>query len=281
MFPIPFNFPFRKKDGSISTIGNEIENGGSGGGGSAYVLPTASSDVKGGVKIGAGLTMDGEVLKNTNPTPATPYVLPVASANALGGVKIGSGVSIDENGVISVSGGSGDNMGVYGSLSTVRPVFKISETDSTKYAIAVTESAINTNTNVTFSSSNYDFDEVYDPSLEFEAYEFYSYVNSTFLTDSDAVLLSDHKGANANSGTLSDSLANYDAVIIQGGYDSTGTSQYDTTMIYLNPILNTSYWFGVKDRNASYSSYIRFTDNTSFEVTSARKFQIYGISKAV
>lgn len=102
MFPIPFNFPFRKKDGSISTIGNEMENGGS-----AYVLPTASADVKGGVKIGTGLTMDGEVLKNTNPTPATPYVLPVASANVLGGVKIGSGVNIDENGVISVSGGSG------------------------------------------------------------------------------------------------------------------------------------------------------------------------------
>ena len=280
MFPIPFNFPFRKKDGSISTIGDEITNGGSGGG-SAYVLPTASADVKGGVKIGAGLTMDGEVLKNTNPTPATPYVLPIASANALGGVKIGSGVNIDGNGVISVSGGSGDNMGVYGSLSVYRPVFKTSDADNTKYVIAITNTSINDPTAVTFSVSNYDFDEVYDPSLAFDAYEFYSYITSKFLTDSGAVLLSDHKGANTSSGTLSDSLANYDAVIIQGGYNTTGQSEYDTTMIYLNPHLNTPYWFGVKDRNTTYSSYIQFTDNTSFEVSSQRKFQIYGIPKQV
>lgn len=36
--------------------------GGSSGGGSSYVLPTASASLKGGVKIGAGLTMTGEVL---------------------------------------------------------------------------------------------------------------------------------------------------------------------------------------------------------------------------
>lgn len=103
MFPIPFNFPFRKKDGSLSTIGDEI----GGGGGSSYTLPTASANTKGGVKIGTGLIMDGEVLKNTNPTPATPYTLPVASADTLGGVKVGTNLSIDENGVLSASGGGG------------------------------------------------------------------------------------------------------------------------------------------------------------------------------
>lgn len=108
MFPIPFNIPFRKKDGSLSTLGDELNNGG---GGSSYTLPTASASVKGGVKIGAGLEMDGEVLKNTNPTPATPYVLPIASAETLGGIKIGSGLAIDENGIVSSSGGSGG--GIY------------------------------------------------------------------------------------------------------------------------------------------------------------------------
>lgn len=58
MFPIRWNFPFRKQDGSLSTIGAEI----SGGGGGGYTLPTASADTKGGVKIGDGLTMTGEVL---------------------------------------------------------------------------------------------------------------------------------------------------------------------------------------------------------------------------
>ena len=40
------------------------ESGGSGGGGS-YTLPTASASTKGGVKIGSGLTMTGEVLSVT------------------------------------------------------------------------------------------------------------------------------------------------------------------------------------------------------------------------
>ena len=99
MFPIPFNFPFRKKDGSVTTIDAAIS-----GGGTPYTLPTASAEIKGGVKIGSGLTMDGETLNNSNPTP---YSLPTASAETKGGVKIGSGLSIDENGVLSVNGGGG------------------------------------------------------------------------------------------------------------------------------------------------------------------------------
>lgn len=100
MFPLPWNFPFRKKDGTMTTIGDAISSGGGGG----YTLPTASPSTKGGVKIGAGLTMDGEVLNNTNPTP---YALPTASAETLGGVKVGDNLSIDENGVLSASGGGG------------------------------------------------------------------------------------------------------------------------------------------------------------------------------
>ncbi len=94
MFPLRWNFPFRKKDGSISTIGAEIESGGGGGG---YTLPTASAEIKGGVKIGSGLTMTGEVLSNNNPTP---YSLPTASAETLGGVKIGTGLTVTD-GVLS------------------------------------------------------------------------------------------------------------------------------------------------------------------------------------
>lgn len=99
MFPISFNFPFRKKDGSLTTIGAEISEGGGGGG---YTLPTASAETKGGVKVGSGLSMSGEVLNNSNPNP---YSLPEASAETLGGIKVGSGLSISE-GVLSVTGGS-------------------------------------------------------------------------------------------------------------------------------------------------------------------------------
>ena len=94
MFPIRWNFPFRKKDGSISTIGAEIESGGGGGG---YTLPTASAETKGGVKIGDGLSMNGEVLNNSNPTP---YNLPAATSEVLGGIKVGSGLSIAD-GILS------------------------------------------------------------------------------------------------------------------------------------------------------------------------------------
>lgn len=69
MFPIPFNFPFIKKNGERTTIGDAI---GEGGGGSPYTLPTASANTKGGVKIGAGLTMTGDVLSATE-SSSVPY----------------------------------------------------------------------------------------------------------------------------------------------------------------------------------------------------------------
>ena len=97
MFPLPWNKAYRKKDGSLSTLDAAIQEAGG-----QYVLPTASAETKGGVKIGSGLAMDGEVLNNSNPTP---YSLPTASAETKGGVKIGSGLSVDENGVLSTSGG--------------------------------------------------------------------------------------------------------------------------------------------------------------------------------
>ena len=89
MEPLNNNSPYIDSTGKRSTLGAEISGGGGGGG---YTLPTASSDVKGGVKIGSGLSMDGEVLNSSNPTP---YSLPTASGDTKGGVKIGSGLSMD------------------------------------------------------------------------------------------------------------------------------------------------------------------------------------------
>lgn len=66
-----------------------------------YTLPTASSSVKGGIKVGTGLSMSGDTLNNT----ITKYTLPTASASTLGGVKVGSGLSIS-GGVLSASGAS-------------------------------------------------------------------------------------------------------------------------------------------------------------------------------
>lgn len=54
-FPLNSNETYIKDTGERSTLGKELTS-------STYTLPTASSEVKGGVKIGTGLTMTGEVL---------------------------------------------------------------------------------------------------------------------------------------------------------------------------------------------------------------------------
>ena len=59
MFPIPFNFPFIKKNGERTTIGDAIDASGS----DPYVLPVASDTTLGGVKIGNGINIaeDGTI----------------------------------------------------------------------------------------------------------------------------------------------------------------------------------------------------------------------------
>ena len=91
------------------------------GGGGSYVLPVASQDTLGGVKIGSGLTMSGDTL-NANPGG---YTLPIASENVLGGVKIGSGITIDSGGTISAQGGgtqytAGNGIDLSGSTISVK-----------------------------------------------------------------------------------------------------------------------------------------------------------------
>lgn len=67
-----------------------------GGGGSSYVLPVASADTLGGVKVGDGLEITDGVLS------ANEYTLPNASAEKLGGVKVGDDLTIDAGGVLGV-----------------------------------------------------------------------------------------------------------------------------------------------------------------------------------
>lgn len=69
-----------------------------------YSLPTASSGVLGGIKVGSRLTITDGVLSADEQGGS--YTLPTASADTLGGVKIGSGITITD-GVISASGGGG------------------------------------------------------------------------------------------------------------------------------------------------------------------------------
>lgn len=97
---------------------NWMKDCGGGSGGGSYVLPVASENTLGGVKIGSGLTMSGDTL-NANPGG---YTLPMASDAVLGGVKIGSGITVDSAGTISVevqSGGAQEAKTIV--LSTLSP----------------------------------------------------------------------------------------------------------------------------------------------------------------
>ena len=55
MFPLRWNFPFRKKDGSMTTVDEAL-------GGGTYELPPATADTLGGIKVGSGLSLAEGVL---------------------------------------------------------------------------------------------------------------------------------------------------------------------------------------------------------------------------
>ena len=99
-----------------------------GGGGSGYTLPAATTSTLGGVKVGGGLSVAagvvsanvtqivagaGVTLSPSNGVGAVTisanpgsYSLPTATGSVLGGVKVGAGLTIT-NGVLSTTGGSG------------------------------------------------------------------------------------------------------------------------------------------------------------------------------
>ena len=53
MFPLNNNTEYIDSDGSRSTLGQKLSEGGS-----SYILPVANASVLGGVKIGSGLSID-------------------------------------------------------------------------------------------------------------------------------------------------------------------------------------------------------------------------------
>lgn len=60
-----------------------------------YILPTASPNTLGGVKVGSNLSID----------PSGHLSVPVASTSSLGVVKVGTGLTVDDEGVLSSDGG--------------------------------------------------------------------------------------------------------------------------------------------------------------------------------
>ena len=81
---------------SFKSLGQSV------GGGGGYVLPVATSEVLGGVKVGSGLTITSAGTLSADAQPVG-----IATTATTGVVKIGSGITVDSAGTISVEGGSG------------------------------------------------------------------------------------------------------------------------------------------------------------------------------
>lgn len=107
------------------------------------------------------------------------------------------------------------------------------------------------------------------------------YNNTALITKYGAVLLADAKSNSADSVTLSDSLSNYAAVILQGVYGSNATSNYNTSIAVVNPQLNKPYWAGMKDRNDKYDCFVSFTNDTTAALTGSKHCVIYGVPASV
>lgn len=106
-------------------------------GSGTYVLPVASSETLGGIKIASPffITGNGElgVSERGNATQSAAgymsaadktkldglsnYTLPVATTTRLGGVKAGSGVEVDNSGTLSVPTATATNDGLMPSTS--------------------------------------------------------------------------------------------------------------------------------------------------------------------
>jgi hypothetical protein len=69
------------------------------GGGSGYILPKASNNTLGGVKVGANLSISGDGTISV----AAPYVLTTATASVVGGIKVGANLSISGDGTLSAN----------------------------------------------------------------------------------------------------------------------------------------------------------------------------------
>ena len=109
-------------------------------------------------------------------------------------------------------------------------------------------------------------------------YSGYIYGNTTMITDLDLVLLGDFSQDGKSTGNvLTDSIANYQGVVLQGVYQRQRQSGYNTSIMYLQPALNTAYWTGMKDRNIIYDCNVTFTDNTHCSLSGNKQVIIYGI----
>ena len=89
----------------VDVVNAIIESGGSG-----YILPPATTEILGGIKVGNRLTIDEDGVLSADEQgggSVDPYVLPIASSEILGGIKVGQNLTIEEDGTLNAQAGGG------------------------------------------------------------------------------------------------------------------------------------------------------------------------------
>ena len=165
------------------------------------------------------------------------------------------------------------NYGVYSDSVIGYGVFKPSDD---KYVVGVFHGDVLSSATRTFGNVTYDLSDVFTPQY-FNTLEFYNYLTDAVITGLELELLYDGIESAVESAELAHAITDYDVLVLQGCYSTTQTSEYNTTMFYVNPDIARTYWFGVKDRNPSYSGILSFTDATHVSLSVSRRIKIYGI----
>lgn len=198
--------------------------------------------------------------------------IPIATAETLGGIKIGSGINITAEGVASVEPVDPD-YGAYNSYVLGYALFKPA---TNGYNVGVLHDQVTASSGRTFGSQVFTLNEAFRPDL-FDTLEFYNYLTDDVISGLDLELLYDGIESAVETAELAHPITDYDILVLQGCYSATQTSEYNTTLFYVNPDITKTYWFGVKDRNNQYSGILSFTDSTHVSLSVSRRIKIYGI----
>lgn len=200
--------------------------------------------------------------------------IPIATSETLGGIKIGNGLSVEADGTANVSNPFA-SYGVYSSFVSGYPVFKPSAVEN-KYNIGLCRDELTSSSTRTFGSDNYNLSDCFLPDV-FRFTEFYNYLTNAVITGLELEVLYDGLSTAVETAELAHPITDYDVLVLQGCYNTEHNNQYNTTIFYTDPDLESSYWFGVKDRNSSYSGMLSFTDATHISLSASRRIEIYGI----
>ena len=109
-------------------------------------------------------------------------------------------------------------------------------------------------------------------------YQVNIYGNAPFIDAMGAVLIGDFANGGISTGNiLTGSLSNFTGFILQGIYKKQPLSNYNTSMLHWDIVLNTEYWAGMRDRNTEYDCFVTFTDNTHCNLRGTKQILIYGL----